>query len=173
MTDAASRSSMSVPGTPNSMPTHVVRTAVPADLEVLAAFEIDIAKASFPANPLVDPRFHVQRLRRAMDESEGAGMLVVEEAATTTVVGWAWVALRQNSLTGERYAAFRSLAARPGDDRAHVAELLMEAAISHARSGGVREIIGKVAVANAAMRVLYRKFGFTPRHLTMQLGLEE
>jgi GNAT superfamily N-acetyltransferase len=97
--------------------------------------------------------------------------MFLEESAAGDVVGWLWVALNTNFLTNEHYATFRSLAVSPGPNSADVADLLFEHGIDYARSKDVREITGKVHVANVPMRVIYRKFGFEAEHLTMKKRL--
>src|SRR5438552_13802399 len=88
---------------------YTVRQAAPGDLDALVRFEINIARISFPDDPVVDPEVHRKKLSKAM-ERDREGMFVAEAAATGQVAGWLWVALNTNFLTGENYANFRSLA---------------------------------------------------------------
>lgn len=144
-----------------------IRHAEPDDLDALAQFEIDIARISFPDDPVVDPEVHLKKLRKAM-ERDREGMFVATNPSTGAVIGWLWVALNTNFLTGEKYANFRSLAAAEGQSSARVAEALFEHGIQYAGQQGVSEITGKVHVSNVPMRVIYRKFGFRAEHLTMK-----
>lgn len=144
-----------------------VRQAGPDDLDALVQFEINIARISFPDDPVVDPEVHRKKLSKAM-ERDREGMFVAEAEASGQVVGWLWVALNTNFLTGENYATFRSLAVEEGPDSAAVADLLFANGIEYAAQHGVSEITGKVHVSNVAMRVIYRKFGFEVEHLTMR-----
>jgi L-amino acid N-acyltransferase YncA len=148
---------------------YTIRQAEERDLPAIVDFEIQIARISFPDDPVDDPAVHLKKLTKAM-ERDREGMFVAESAAGD-VVGWLWVALNTNFLTNEHYATFRSLAVSPGPDSADVADLLFEHGIAYARSKGVREITGKVHVANVPMRVIYRKFGFEAEHLTMKKRL--
>lgn len=137
----------------------IVRRASSGDVEAGVAFEIEIARVSFGDDAVTDPDVHRKRIEKALgDEREGVFVAEDEDGA---VAGWAWVSLRTNFLTKERYANLRSLAGRE-------AESLMAHALEHAKSLGAREVTGKVHVSNAAMRVLYRKLGFTAEHLTMR-----
>jgi ribosomal protein S18 acetylase RimI-like enzyme len=148
-----------------------VRQAGPDDLEALVRFEIEIARISFPDDPVEDPEVHRKKLSKAM-ERDREGMFVTEAEANKRVVGWLWVALNTNFLTGEKYANFRSLAVDQGPDSAAVADLLFANGIEYAALHGVSEITGKVHVSNAAMRVVYRKFGFEVEHLTMRRNVK-
>ena len=86
--------------------------------------------------------------------------------------GSRWLSARPNSLTGERYGNFRSLAVADCRERGAIGELLMAAVLREAGQAGLRHLSGKVNAANLGMRALYRAFGFTATHLTMEKRLE-
>ncbi len=138
-----------------------------ADLPAIVAYEIEIARISFPDDPVLDPEVHRKKLAKAL-ERDREGMFLAEESGTGKIVGWLWVALNINFLTGERYATFRSLATRHGPDSAEIADAIFTKGIDYAQTKGISEITGKVHVNNVAMRVIYRKFGFEAEHLTMK-----
>src|SRR5438477_13163431 len=102
---------------------YIVRHPEAGDLDALAQFEIDIARISFPDDPVIDPEVHRKKLRKAL-ERDREGMFVAVQPDTGKVVGWPWVALNTNFLTGDKYANFRSLATSPREDSAAIAELL-------------------------------------------------
>src|SRR5437868_619521 len=154
-----------------NMEQYLVRQPGADDLDALVQFEIEIARISFPDDPVVDPDVHRKKLQKAL-ERDREGMFVAEDAETGQIEGWLWVALNSNFLTGERYANFRSLATTKGANSAQVAELLFTRGIEYAQQNGVTEITGKVHVSNVPMRVIYKKFGFKAEHLTMKKGLE-
>src|SRR4029079_7682100 len=85
----------------------IIRAAEAADLPAIVAFEIAIARITFPRDPIVDPAVHEKKLRKALERGE-PGMFVLERSGQA--VGWLWVYLNTNFLTDERYATFRSLA---------------------------------------------------------------
>jgi ribosomal protein S18 acetylase RimI-like enzyme len=149
------------------MPPYKLRAPDESDLPAIVDFEIEIARISFPDDPVVDPEVHRKKLAKAL-ERDREGMFVAEDEATGKVVGWMWVALNTNFLTGEQYATFRSLATDHGEDSAEIAEVIFAHGIEYARSMGVSEITGKVHVSNTPMRVVYRKFGFEAEHITMK-----
>jgi ribosomal protein S18 acetylase RimI-like enzyme len=148
-----------------------IRPATARDLPAIVAFEIAIARITFPRDPMVDPVVHEKKLRKALERGE-PGMFVLERAGAA--VGWLWVYLNTNFLTEERYATFRSIAVdETQPDAPALAEQLFDYGIAYARAAGMTEITGKVHVNNVRMRVLYKKAAFEAEHLTMKLYLDE
>ena len=139
------------------------------DLDAMAAFEIDIARISFPDDPVTDPELHRKKLRKAL-ERDHDGMFLAVDNTTGKAVGWLWVSINTNFLTEDRYANFRSLAIAP-DTESEVADILFTRGIQYAKDSGVAELTGKVNVNNVPMRIIYRKFGFEAEHLTMKKKL--
>src|SRR5207244_4780127 len=76
------------------------------DVEAVAGFEREIAKVSFPDDPITDLDFYIKKVRRLVDD-RGAATFVAE--AGGEVVGWAYVSKRQNFITKESYADFHSI----------------------------------------------------------------
>jgi len=176
----------------------LIRPARESDLDVIAGFEIDIARVSFGAEAIEDPALHRKRVAAALGkpgevtlvavamvaeapaaealvaEAPVAEALVAEAPAAETYqhagvpVGWAWLSGRTNSLTGARYGNFRSLATADIPGRAEAAELLMAAVLRAADEAGYTHLTGKTHARNLGMRALYRKFGFEATHLTME-----
>ncbi len=147
---------------------YLIRPASEADLAAIAAFEVDIARASFGDEAITDAAFHRRRVAGALAKAGEIALIAVAAGASDIPVGWAWMSERTNSLTGERYGNFRSLAVAAGDARGPVGELLMTAILSAADEAGFTHLSGKVNAANLGMRALYRAFGFTATHLTME-----
>jgi GNAT superfamily N-acetyltransferase len=147
---------------------YLVRPAAAGDLEAIVGYEMDIAVVSFGDEAITDPVLHRKRVTGALGKPGEIMLVAAAERAPDTPVGWAWLSARTNSLTGDRYGNFRSLATSDGPDRAHVAEVLMAAVLAAADEAGLTELTGKVHVRNLGMRTLYRKYGFTAAHLTME-----
>jgi RimJ/RimL family protein N-acetyltransferase len=147
---------------------YLVRPATAADVEAIVGYEIDIAIISFAEEAVTDPALHRKRVTGALGKP-GEIMLVAAPAESPDrPVGWAWLSSRTNSLTGQRYGNFRSLAVTDIPGRSHVGELLMAAVVNAADAGGMTHLTGKVHAGNLGMRALYRKFGFTATHITME-----
>lgn len=147
---------------------YLVRAADDADLDAVAAFEVDIALVSFGDEAITDLAFHRRRVAKALGNSGEITLVAVAADAPDEPVGWAWMSARTNSLTGERYGNFRSLAVTDLPDRGPIGELLMAAILHAAEEAGFTHLSGKVNAANLGMRALYRAFGFTATHLTME-----
>ena len=147
----------------------IIRQATTADLPAIAQFEVEIARISFPENPLVDPVAHEKRLRKALQKAP-EGMFVAE--AEGQVIGWLWITLNTNFVTDEKYATSRSLALSPEWRGEAIAHSLVEFGIDYCRRREANWITGKVHVDNLPMRVLYRDTGFHAKHLTMEMRLE-
>jgi L-amino acid N-acyltransferase YncA len=150
------------------MATYQVRPAAEADLDAIAAFEVGIAIASFADEAITDAAFHRRRVGGSLAKPGEIALVAVAEADQATPLGWAWMSPRTNSLTGDTYGNFRSLAVADVDDRGQIGELLMAAILQAAGNAGFSHLTGKVNAANLGMRALYRAFGFTATHLTME-----
>jgi ribosomal protein S18 acetylase RimI-like enzyme len=154
-----------------------IRPAREEDLDVIAGFEIAIARASFGDEAIEDPALHRKRVAGALGKpgevtlvavAAGAPGAPAAAGAPAAPVGWAWLSARTNSLTGARYGNFRSLATADVPGRAQVAELLMRAVLEASDQAGFVHLTGKVHASNLGMRALYRKFGFEAAHITME-----
>jgi RimJ/RimL family protein N-acetyltransferase len=146
----------------------LIRPARDSDLDVIAGFEIDIARASFGDEAIEDVALHRKRVAAALGKPGEVTLVAVAATGTGAPVGWAWLSGRTNSLTGARYGNFRSLATADVPGRGIVAELLMAAVVRAAAEAGYTHLTGKTHARNLGMRALYRKFGFEATHLTME-----
>ncbi|HEY2507271.1 MAG TPA: GNAT family N-acetyltransferase [Streptosporangiaceae bacterium] len=147
---------------------YVVRPARDGDIETIVGFEIDIAVVSFAEEAVTDPALHRKRVTGALGKPGEVTLVAADRRAPDQPVGWAWLSARTNSLTGDRYGNFRSLATAEVPDRSLVGELLLAAVLAAADEAGLSQLTGKVHAGNLGMRALYRKFGFTAAHLTME-----
>jgi GNAT superfamily N-acetyltransferase len=148
----------------------LIRPARDSDLDVIAGFEIDIARASFGDEAIEDAALHRKRVAAALGKPGEVTLVAVAVTGNGegAPLGWAWLSGRTNSLTGARYGNFRSLATADGPGRGTVAELLMAAVVQAAAQAGYSHLSGKTHARNLGMRALYRKFGFEATHLTME-----
>jgi L-amino acid N-acyltransferase YncA len=147
---------------------YLVRPARDGDVEAIVGYEIEIAVISFADEAITDPALHRKRVTGALGKPGEITFVAVAADQPDVPVGWAWVSARTNSLTGDRYGNFRSLAVSDLPDRPLIGELLLAAVLDAADQAGLRQLTGKVHAANLGMRALYRKFGFTATHLTME-----
>src|SRR3954453_3965378 len=114
------------------MPDYTIRQPQEADISTIAEFEIEIARISFPDDPVVDPEVHRKKLTKAM-ERDREGMFVAVDEVSGQVVGWLWVALNTNFLTGAQSATFRSLATVHTPGSAEVADAIFAHGIQYAQ----------------------------------------
>ena len=143
-----------------------VRDAREADIEAIVGFEIDIAVVSFADEAITDPALHRRRVSGALGKPGEVTLVAVGDR--DEVLGWAWLSGRTNSLTGAKYGNFRSLAVADVPARPQLGELLLAEVLAAADAAGMSQLTGKVHAGNLGMRALYRKFGFTATHLTME-----
>ena len=148
--------------------TVTVRPAVEADLDLLVAYEIEIARISFGDEALTDPALHRKRITGSLGKPDEVTLVAERDGA---VVGWVWLSGRTNSLTGDRYGNLRSLATSDVPGRGAIAEQLLGAALDAARAAGVSDVVGKVHMRNVSMRAVYAKLGFAAEHLSMRKAL--
>jgi L-amino acid N-acyltransferase YncA len=151
---------------------YLVRPATAGDVEAIVRYEIDIAIVAFADDAITDPALHRKRVTGALGKPGEIMLVAAADRAPEVPVGWAWVSARTNSLTGDRYGNFRSLATSDGPDRSAIGELLMAAVLTAAGEAGLTQLTGKVHAGNLGMRTLYRKYGFTATHLTMERKAE-
>jgi L-amino acid N-acyltransferase YncA len=147
---------------------YAIRRARADDLEAIVGYEIDIAVISFGAEAITDPALHRKRVSGALGKPGEVTLVAVAADEPADPLGWAWLSARTNSLTGDRYGNFRSLAVSDVPDRSHIGELLLAGVLAAADEAGMTMLTGKVHAANLGMRALYRKFGFSATHLTME-----
>jgi L-amino acid N-acyltransferase YncA len=148
--------------------TYLIRQAAEGDLDAIVGFEIEIAKVSFADEAITDPALHRKRVAGALGKPGEVMLVAVAAADPALPLGWAWLSARTNSLTGARYGNFRSLAVAEVADRSLIGEVLLAAVLDAAARAGLDSLTGKVHAGNLGMRALYRKFGFTAAHLTME-----
>lgn len=159
---------MTEAGAPGSAADYRIRDAGPDDLDAIAGFEVTIAQVSFGDEAITDPAFHRRRVAAALGKPGEIALVAVAADRPGEPLGWAWMSARTNSLTGARYGNFRSLAVAEVPDRGVIGDLLMTAVLRAAESGGFTQVTGKVHAGNLGMRALYRAFGFTATHITME-----
>lgn len=154
-----------------SMP--AIRLAAERDLDALAAYEVTIAKVSFGDDAVTDPAVHRKKLAKALDRDRTSMFVATssDDPADDAAIGWLWLAVNTNFLTGDRYANFRSLAVSDRADRDEVAGALIDHALAFATAEHLTEVVGRCHVDNTGMRMLYRKFGFQPVSLTLRRRL--
>jgi L-amino acid N-acyltransferase YncA len=155
------------------MTEYVVRRATEDDVHAIIGYEVEIAVVSFGDEAVTDQELHRRRVTGALGKPGEIMLVAVAGQPPATVLGWAWLSARTNSLTGEKYGNFRSLAVSDVPDRSLLGELLLAEVLRAAKAAGMTHLTGKVHAGNLGMRALYRKFGFAATHLTMEWRASE
>ena len=143
----------------------VSRLATEDDLSALAIFERELARSSFPEDPILDLKYHEEKLRRALRQ-EPQGMIV--QSVHAEVASWLWLSTRKTLATGEQYGLIRSIYVRKRYRGQGLALGLAEYALRYFAGRGVRKIIAKVHAENQAGLQVLRHIGFEPLHVTLQ-----
>ena len=146
----------------------ITRPAAEKDLPRLADFEIEIARISFPGDPVTDPQVHIKKLAKAM-QKDPEGMFVLDRGGE--IAGWLWITINANFMTGERYATFRSFAVAADLRGTPIPEAFFRFGLDYCCQKEVVRATGKVHVQNMAMRSLYKAVGFEAKHLTMEIDI--
>lgn len=162
-----------MPDEPQAVPAprFVLRQFSTDDIDAVAGFEAEIARRSFADEAVTDLDHYRKKLGKLLKYGDDWTKVLV--SPDQTVIGWAWVAARQNFITGDSYADFRSLyvdGARAGPAGAVA---LLRAVMAHAEEKGFTRIVGRTATSNAAMRSLYKLAGFAERHIVYELDIGE
>jgi ribosomal protein S18 acetylase RimI-like enzyme len=143
------------------------RQAREEDLPVLAVFERELARLSFPDDPIMDLSYHEAKLRRAL-RAEPEGLIVLTTEDDADIVGWLWMTGKTALATGERYGVIRSLYVRHDLRRQGLASALVSYARRYFASRGITRVVAKVHVQSEGGRRTLQRGGFEPLHLTYE-----
>lgn len=159
---------MTTPATSDAQngPAVTLRRLRPADVSTVAGFEREIAEISFPDDPVTDLGFYERKLATAIDDRKAEAIVAVEGER---IVGWAWLAERENFTTRERYGDLRSFYVVKAKRGAGPAFALMRACVEACRARGLTRIVGRTAATNVAMQAVYEIYGFGPKHIVYEL----
>jgi ribosomal protein S18 acetylase RimI-like enzyme len=154
----------------------VSRAATEEDIPVLAIFERELARLSFPEDPILDLDYHAEKLARSM-EREPEGMIVQcvssdESPAGDEIASWLWLSTKRTLATSEAYGVLRSLYVRRHYRRHGLALSLAEYALRYFAARDIKKIMAKIHAENSAALKVLRRAGFEPLHTTLQFRLE-
>lgn len=143
-------------------PSFRLRPLEEKDLETVAGFEGEIAKISFPDDPITDTRFYVKKLKQLMANKDAAAF-VAESGGE--LVGWANVSQRQNFITKEKYADFHSIYVAPSQRGGGVVAALVEAVFDHCRRQNMGKVVFRTRADNERMKSVLARVGFVPTQI--------
>jgi GNAT superfamily N-acetyltransferase len=146
-----------------------LRRLASEDVPVVADFEREIAEISFPDDPVTDLAFYERKLRQAVTDPKSEPM--VGEAGGR-IVAWAWIGVRENFITHERYGELRSFYVVPDFRGTGYAMRLMRACIDYCATHGLARLTGRTHAANEAMQSVYQIYGFDAKHIVYERRIE-
>jgi RimJ/RimL family protein N-acetyltransferase len=139
------------------------------DVEIAASFEREIAKISFPDDPITDLDFYAKKLARVLRDSDAAAF-VAEDASG--VIGWAHVSKRRNFITKEAYGDFHSIYVSPSQRGTDVVGKLVGAVFEFCRDEGLDRVVFRTRATNERMKKVLARFGFLPTQIYYERSLE-
>ena len=151
-------------------PTFRLRPLEEKDLAAVAVFEGEIAKISFPDDPITDTNFYVKKLKQLMANKDAAAF-VAESGGE--VVGWANVSQRQNFITKEKYADFHSIYVAPSQRGGGVVAALVEAVFDHCRRQNMGKVVFRTRADNERMKSVLARVGFVPTQIYYEKAFGE
>lgn len=143
----------------------VLRRLKTEDVPVIARFEREIATISFPDDPVTELAFYERRLRQAITDPKSEPL--VGEAGGR-IVAWAWIGVRENFITHERYGELRSFYVVEDFRATGYAIRLMRACLDQCAAHGLARLMGRTHAANHAMQSVYEMYGFEAKHVTYE-----
>jgi L-amino acid N-acyltransferase YncA len=151
------------------MPVEIRRLA-PGDVDAIAFFESEIAKISFPDQPITDLKFYAKKIERLIGD-ENAETFVADDGGT--VVGWAYVSRRQNFITRESYADFHSIYVSPTQRGTGLVSRLVQAVFDWCRQNKFDRVVFRTRATNEPMKSVLARSGFVPAQIYYEKSLVE
>ncbi|HUI94410.1 MAG TPA: GNAT family N-acetyltransferase [Xanthobacteraceae bacterium] len=142
-----------------------LRRLEPEDVPAIARFEREIATISFPDDPVTELAFYERRLRQAVTDPKSEPMV---GEADGRIVAWAWIGVRENFITHERYGELRSFYVVEDFRATGYAMKLMQACLDYCAAHGLARLMGRTHAGNTAMQSVYEMYGFEAKHVTYE-----
>jgi RimJ/RimL family protein N-acetyltransferase len=139
------------------------------DLETVASFEREIAKISFPDDPITDIHFYIKKLRNLLEGRDAAAFVVEDK---TGLVGWANVSKRRNFITKDAYADFHSIYVAPSQRGTGVVADLVAAILGFCRQHQLDRVVFRTRATNEPMKAVLARFGFVPTQIYYEKAVD-
>src|SRR4051794_784407 len=139
------------------------------DVEAVASYEREIAKISFPDDPITNLDFYIKKVKKLIDD-RNAATFVADDGAD--VVGWAYVSKRQNFITKETYADFHSIFVGPSQRGTGTANKLAEAVFDYCRREKLDRVVFRTRATNEPMKAVLARIGFVPAQIFYEKAIE-
>jgi RimJ/RimL family protein N-acetyltransferase len=150
-------------------PTARLRPLKSDDVEIVAGFERDIAKISFPDDPITDLAFYVKKVGKLIDDRNAATFVADDGSGP---VGWAYVSKRQNFITKQSYADFHSIFVSPSQRGTGTADKLAQAVFDYCRREKLDRVVFRTRATNEPMKAVLARIGFVPTQIFYEKAIE-
>jgi RimJ/RimL family protein N-acetyltransferase len=141
---------------------HWLRPLQEEDCKVIASFEREIAKISFPDDPITDLDFYVKKLKQLLNDENAATFVVDSDSGP---IGWAYVRKRQNFITKVPYADFNSIYVAPSLRGSGVVSELMNAVFHFCLQQRLDRVVFRTRATNERMKAVLTRSGFAPTQI--------
>ena len=142
-----------------------LRRLAPEDVPTIAQFEREIAEISFPEDPVTDLAFYERKLQQAVGDRKSEPLVAVADGR---IVAWAWIGVRENFVTHERYGELRSFYVVADFRATGYAIKLMRACLDYCATHDLACLSGRTHAANEAMQSVYEMYGFEAKHVVYE-----
>jgi ribosomal protein S18 acetylase RimI-like enzyme len=132
------------------------------DIPRVAFFEAEIAKVSFPDDPITDLGFYENKLKKIIGDSNASGMVAEDESG---VVGWAHVSIRRNFITKEAYGDFHSIYIDASQRGTGVVAALAKTVFDFCKKHRLGHVVFRTRATNEPMKAVLARFGFVPTQI--------
>ncbi|WP_152647717.1 GNAT family N-acetyltransferase, partial [Rhodopseudomonas palustris] len=141
------------------------------DFERIAFFESEIAKVSFPDDPITDLGFYAKKLEKLIDDDNAATF--VAELDDGTVVGWSNVSIRRNFITKQAYGDYHSIYIDPSQRGSGLANRLADAVFDWCREKKLDHVVFRTRATNEPMKAVLARVGFVPTQIYLEKNLKD
>ncbi len=132
------------------------------DVDAVAEFEREIAKISFPDDPITDHEFYAKKVSRLVHDDKAACFVAEDDSR---LVGWAHVSERRNFITRQRYADFHSIYVSPSYRGGGVVSMLVEAVFDYCKEQQFGHVVFRTRASNEPMKKVLARAGFVPTQI--------
>jgi RimJ/RimL family protein N-acetyltransferase len=141
-----------------------------SDIEAVAPFEREIAKVSFPDDPITDLGFYVKKLERLVGDDNVAAIVAEDDSG---VVGWAYVSIRRNFITKQPYGDFHSIYVGASQRGTGVVSELVQAVFDFCKKEKLEHVVFRTRATNEPMKAVLARVGFVPTQIYYEKTFKE
>ncbi|MGP9811503.1 GNAT family N-acetyltransferase [Rhodopseudomonas palustris] len=154
----------------NDKPLHTLRPLERADLEKIGWMEAEIAKISFPDDPITDVGFYVKKLEKLFGDKEAATFVAERDGE---IVGWSYVSIRRNFITKQPYGDYHSIYIDPSQRGSGLSNLLMNSVFDWCKAQKLDHVVFRTRATNEPMKGVLARVGFVPTQIYLEKPLKD